>query len=513
MDAQTGQGRDVRFVLAGYDCEVVRRSEALEGGTAFLATAVAGLLLVVPLSYGRTCLCTPYQVNRLVLSVPREATIGVLVAAVTAVVAVSLARSRTAWWIALGATLLLLITHTIEAHSASPDILTTAAYLDAIGSGILLGATGVAVLGRRIPATGFVLGGVGGFVVITLSQASGLLGNPHRATSEPHVWSVFGTQPLWLLAAVVVLILACQLVTRERFAPEPIYPELPLSPVIAAIVLVMTELAVAQWRFRHDDGGVELLVTALCTLLAATVAAWLLPRRDGIAIYLAVALSATGSAVGNGPRPAWSVPLLLGLIVLGYLAGTRTWNRPSGTRSSKPPARSRLPNPLVGVGLLAAVALFAATAPADGVRNFTTAALAVAAGYCAAFIRPRTAGSILAIAVLWRPSTVAPIRTESFDWTMVPPRYLGDWGPLTVVSGSGWAAFAIVVGCAIGLVIRAVPRKAPARITVLRPQRRYGLINGQVIPKRWQRLEPSSPNRVARRTLWVARKHGGHNVS
>ncbi|WP_280411396.1 hypothetical protein [Nocardia asiatica] len=308
---------------------MVRRSEALEGGTAFLATAVAGLLLVVPLSFGRSCHCTPYQVNRLVLSVPREAAIGVLVAAVTAVVAVSLARSRTAWWIALGATLLLLITHTIEAHSASPDILITAAYLDAIGSGILLGATGVAVLGRRVPATGFVLGGVGCFVVITLSQASGLLGNPHRATSEPHVWSVFGTQPLWLLAAVVVLILACQLVTRQRFTLEPIYPELPLSPVIAAIVLVMSELAVAQWRFRHGDGGVELLVTALCTLLATTVAAWLLPRRDGITIYLAVALSAAGSAVGSGPRPAWSVPLLLGLIVLGYLAGIRTWNPPA----------------------------------------------------------------------------------------------------------------------------------------------------------------------------------------
>ncbi|MGK8522700.1 hypothetical protein ACRS6B_14560 [Nocardia asteroides] len=73
---------------------MVRRGEALEGVTAFLATAVAGLLLVVPLSFGRTCHCTPYQVNRLVLSVPREAAIGVLVAAVTAVVAVSLARAR-----------------------------------------------------------------------------------------------------------------------------------------------------------------------------------------------------------------------------------------------------------------------------------------------------------------------------------------------------------------------------------------------------------------------------------
>ncbi|WP_174184207.1 hypothetical protein [Nocardia barduliensis] len=482
----------------------MRRSEALEGGTAFLATAVAGLLLVVPLSYGRTCLCTPYQVNRLVLSVPREATIGVLVAAVTAVVAVSLARSRTAWWIALAATLLLLITHTIEAHSASPDILTTAAYLDAIGSGILLGATGVAVLGRRVPATGFVLGGVGCFVVITLSQASGLLGNPHRATSEPHVWSVFGTQPVWLLAAVVVLILTCQLVTRQRFTPEPIYPELPLSPVIAAIVLVMTELAVAQWRVRHGDGGIELLVTALCTLLATTVAAWLLPRRDGITIYLAVALSATGSAVGSGPRPAWSVPLLLGLIVLGYLAGTRTWN---------PSARPRSSNPLVGAGLLAAVALLATVAAAEDMRNFTTAALAVVAGYCSAFVQPRTAGSILAIAVLWRPSTVAPVRTESFDWTMVPPRYLGDWGPVTVASGSGWAAFAIAVGCAIGLVLRAVPRREPARPTVLSPQRQHGLSSRRMLPKWWQRLETSPPNRVTRRVLWAARKYGGHNVS
>lgn len=88
--------------------------------TAFLATAMAGLLLVVPLSFGRTCRCAPYQVNRLVLSVPREAAIGVLVAAVTAVVAVSLARSRTAWWIALAGTLLLFITHTVEAHALRP---------------------------------------------------------------------------------------------------------------------------------------------------------------------------------------------------------------------------------------------------------------------------------------------------------------------------------------------------------------------------------------------------------
>jgi hypothetical protein len=416
----------------------------LEGVTAFLATAVAGLLLVVPLSFGRTCRCTPYQVNRLVLSVPREAAIGVLVAAVTAVVAVSLARPRTAWWIALAGTLLLFITHTIEAHSSSPDILTTTAYLDAISSGILLGATGVAVLGRRVPGMGFVVGGAGCFVVITLSQASGLLGNPHRATSEPHVWSVFGTQPLWLLAAVAVLILACQLVTRQRFTPEPIYPELPLSPVVAAIVLVMTELAVAEWRFRHGDGSIGLIVTAVCTLLATTVAAWLLPRRDGITIFLAVALSATGSAVGNGPRPAWSVPLLLALILLGYLGGIR-WA-----------------NPLVGAGLLAAVALLAAIAPAGDMRNLATAALAVVAGYCCAYVQPRTAGSILAIAILWRPSTVAPIRTESFDWTMVSPQNLGDRGPITVVSGSAWAGFAIVVGCGIGLVLRAFPKEKAA---------------------------------------------------
>ncbi|MEU2089964.1 hypothetical protein [Nocardia beijingensis] len=438
---------------------MVRWREALEGVTAFLATAVAGLLLVVPLSFGRTCHCTPYQVNQLVLSVPREAAIGVLVAAVTAVVAVSLARARTAWWIALAATSLLFVTHTVEAHSASPDILTTTAYLDAIGSGVLLGATGVAVLGRRVPAMGLVLGAVGCFVVITLSQASGLLGNPHRATAEPRVWSVFETQPLWLLAAVAGLILACQVVTRHRFTPEPVYPELPLSPVVAAIVLVMTELGVAEWRFRHGDGSIELVVTAVCTLLATTVAAWLLPRRDGIAIFLAVGLSATGSAVGNGPRPAWSVPLLLGLILLGYLTGTRI--RPS--------------NPLVGAGLLATVALFAAVAPAGGMRNMVAAALAVAAGYCAACIQPRTAGSILAIAILWRPSTVAPVRTESFDWTMVSPRHLHDWGPVTVVTGSEWAAFAITVGCSAGLALRALPKKrgtpAPRRI----PARRAGM--------------------------------------
>ncbi|MGW4282464.1 hypothetical protein [Nocardia sp. NPDC004750] len=438
---------------------MVRWREALEGVTAFLAAAVAGLLLVVPLSFGRTCHCTPYQVNRLVLSVPREAAIGVLVAAVTAVVAVSLARARTAWWIALAATSLLLVTHTVEANSASPDVLTTTAYLDAIGSGILLGATGVAVLGRRVPAMGLVLGAVGCFVIITLSQASGLLGNPHRATAEPHVWSVLETQPLWLLAAVAGLILGCQVVTRHRFTPEPIYPELPLSPVIAAIVLVLTELAVAEWRFRHGDGSLALIVTALCTLLATTVAAWLLPRRDGIAIYLAVGLSATGSAVGNGPRPIWSVPLLLGLILLGYLVGTRI--RPS--------------NPLIGAGLLAAVALFASVAPPGGMRNVVTAALAVVAGYCAVCIQPRTAGSILAIAILWRPSTVAPTRTESFDWTMVSPHHLHDWGPVTVVSGSEWAAFAIAVGCGIGLALRAprrrrapTPRRAPSDMAAMR---------------------------------------------
>ncbi|WP_157114608.1 hypothetical protein [Nocardia niwae] len=446
----------------------------LESVTAFLATAVAGLLLVVPLSFGRSCHCTPYQVNRLVLSVPREAAIGVLVAAVTAVVAVSLARARTAWWIALGATLLLLITHTAETNSASPDILTTTAYLDAIGSGILLGATGVAVLGRSAPGMGFVLGGVGCFVVITLSQASGLLGNPHRATSEPQVWSVFESQPLWLLAAVAVLILACQVLTRQRLTPEPIYPELPLSPVIAAIVLVMTELAVAEWRFRHGDGSIGLIVTALCTLLATAVAAWLLPRRDGVMVFLAVALSATGSAVGNGPRPSWSVPLLLGLILLGYLGGIR------------------LSNPLAGAGLLTAVALFAALVPPGNARTLPTAALAVVSGYCAAYLRPRTAGSILAIAILWRPSTVAPIRTESFDWTMVSPHRLHDWGPVTVVSGSEWAAFAIVVGCGIGMVIRALPkRKARAPRRTPAPMAAIRDVISRASATRHGRMEPS----------------------
>ncbi|WP_330231167.1 hypothetical protein OHA40_00950 [Nocardia sp. NBC_00508] len=436
---------------------MVRRGEALEGVTAFLATAVAGLVLVVPLSFGRSCNCTPYQVNRLVLNAPREAAIGVLVAAVTAVVAVSLARPRTAWSIALAATLLLVGTRTLEEHSASPDVLTTTAYLDAIGSGILLGATGVAVLGRRVPATGFVLGGIGTFLVITLSQASGLFGNPHRATSEPRVWSMLEAQPVWLLGAVACLIGASLLVTRQRLTPETIYPELPLTPVVAAVVLVMTQLALVSWRHRQGDDGSALTVTALCTLLAATVAAWLLPRRDGIAIYLAVALSATGSAIGTGPRPGWSVLLLLGLLLLGHMAGTRSHN------------------PALGAGTLPVIAVLAVVVPAAAAPTLATAALAIVAGYCSAAFQPRTAGSILAIAVLWCPSTVAPVRTESFDWTMIPPHHLGDWGTITVTSGAGWAAFAIAIGCAIGVVIRAIPRPEQPQPDKVRPTPpRYG---------------------------------------
>ncbi|WP_433730590.1 hypothetical protein ACQP0C_03830 [Nocardia sp. CA-129566] len=421
--------------------QVHKIGNAVDTITACLGAAVAGVAMFLPINFSWTTETSPYRLASLNNSVPRGAAIGVIVAVAVAVLVTTFSKPMMAWAVALAAAFTMDINHFAGRHVSSADMLTTQNYLDSILAGVLLGALGAAVLRRPGPAAGFAIGGAGFFVYGDLAEL--------LETSDGDPYSVLETPPRWLIGVAVVLLIISTL--RNRSQPkQPSSPttviELPVTPILASMVLALVILAITEWlarQYQHapDVGhAVEIGMAVAATVIAATAAAMLLPGRDGAGVYLAVSLVAAADAVGGDSRPAWSIAALLVLTALGLLVGIR------------------MPSMFIAIFLIAGLAVFALLKSANHgyVVAASSAVIALTAGYCCGAAWPRYAPSgVLAIAALYLPSIITALPHDSAEW---PPAGSANHQTL-----AGRTALAIVAGSALGLVVlrRIRPRRRP----------------------------------------------------
>lgn len=419
-------------VARRYVRHVRRMGDAFDAVTAFFGAAVAGVTLFLPVTFSSIRQGTPYQITNLWDSVPRGAAIGVIVAVAVAVLVGTAFRPAAAWLVALLGTIAQLINHIAGRHVSSADMLTTQNYVDAVCAGILLGGLGVAALRKSLLAAGFALGSAGFFVFSDLADFLNIDDDP---------LDVLETPPSWLISVAMLLLAISVLRNRsKRDQPEPtrLSIELPVAPILAAMVLALVILAVTEWLQRQYanapavNHAVDIGFTAAATVFAATAAAMLLPGRDGYAIYLAISVTAAADAFGYAGRPGWSVWVLLALTAVGLYAGAR--------RPSVP----------LAITLLAAIAGFAIlVAPEQNWILFSagSAVLALTAGYCCASARPRFAPSgVLALAALYLPTAISVLPDDSKSWHLPDSTATHDTTP-------GRAALAIVLGSAVGLAV------------------------------------------------------------
>ncbi|MEV4239497.1 MULTISPECIES: hypothetical protein [unclassified Nocardia] len=415
---------------------------AIDTITAFFGAAVAGTALFLPISFSWTADSSPYRLASLNNSVPRGAATGVIVAVAVAVMVITFHKPLVAWAAALFGAIAMDINHIAGRHVSSADLLTTQNYLDSILAGVLLGALGAAVRRRSGPAVGFAIGAAGFFVFGDLAELLEI--------SEDNPYAVLETPPRWLVSVAVVLLIVSTLRNRskaEESKPPRIAVELPVTPILASMVLALVILAITEWlarQYQHAPNvshAVEIGMAVAATVIAATAAAMLLPARDGTGVYLAVALVAAAEAIGGDPRPGWSIAALIAVTAVGLLIGIR------------------LPSTFIAISLITGLAVFALVKPTHDHGYVTaagSAALALTAGYCCGTARPRYAPSgVLALSALYLPSIITALPHDTAEW---PLNGGADHQAL-----AGRTALAIACGSALGLVVlrRFRPRSRP----------------------------------------------------
>ncbi|MEV6071777.1 hypothetical protein AB0L82_34995 [Nocardia sp. NPDC052001] len=416
--------------------DIRRYTGAIEAASAFLGAVVAGLLLMAPLDLNWANE-GPMEVDLLILNMPRAAAAGAMFAVIAAALAVALGQ-RTAWLAAFGSAAVLLTDHLWNLNSSLTGTLITVNYVDSIFGGILLGALTVAVFGRPIATTAFLIGALSSILIGDLTSLPES-GGPQRTFIE---WAASGTPPLWLVLIAVLALAAA--VAMRRTEPKPDEAdggELPIAPILSALLLVGTTAVTTEWLVKHAGTPPQVTAIAATILVAAIVGALLLPGRDGVVVLLALAVANSGSAIIAVPRPDWSAPLPLIAVVLGFYAGRR-WHSPSA-------------------GLLgsAAIGVFAAATAGQARTEAIIPLIGITAvglllGYCfAGAVAQRSAASnAVAFAVLLVPCLVVALRGSDFERVAYSPRWYRD--PTGSASAApGWVAVAISLGCLAGLAL------------------------------------------------------------
>lgn len=408
----------------------------VDATTAFMGAVVAGVTLFLPVSVTTQSRTAPYRIAGLLNSVPRSAALAVIVAVTVAVLVSTTARPLTGWATATAGALGQLINHFAGRQVSTAEMLTTQNYIDSVCGAVLLGGLGAVVLRRSLPAGGFALGGIGFFAFGDLAELLDIETDPY---------AVLETPPRWMIGLALALLVVSTL-RNWSHTEEPKTPRmaiaLPVTPILAAMVLALVVLAGTEWLGRQysklpgESHAVEIGIVVAATIVSATAAAMLLPGRDGTGVYLAVSLTAAVDAVGYAVRPGWSAVLLIPLAAAGITLG------------------ARLSSAAIAVLLVAGIAIFAMVTSTTANRvGFAaiSAVIALTAGYCCGTARPRYPPSgVLAISALYLPSAVS-----------VMPDRLDD---VTVHDATpGRTALAIVIGSAIGLVVlrKFRPRSKP----------------------------------------------------
>lgn len=413
--------------------ELRRFGNLAEVLSAFLGAVVAGLLLMAPLDLAWSD-GGPLELDMLVLNMPRAAAAGAIFAVVAAALAVALGR-RAAWLISLSSATILLADHVWNLNSSFTGTLITVNYIDSIFGGILLGALAVAACGRRLTSMAFLVGAIGAILFGDLTALPDADGEASFAG-----WLSVGTPPIWLLLLAVLALAAGMSVQRPSEEPDAETADLPIAPITAALVLVMATALSTDWFVRQPDTVANIALATAVTVVAALLAAFVLPGRDGRYVLLAVAVTNSGSAIFTVPRPDWSAFMQVGGVLLGFYLGRRGFSTWLG---------------FAGTGLLAVFAALSADfAHADAVIPIIgITALGLLMGYCFAGPAPVAPTSmVVALTALVVPCLVIAVRGSSFGRIAYSPRWYRD--PTSVVSATpGWTALAVTLGCAAGMAL------------------------------------------------------------
>lgn len=422
---------------------------ATETITALVATTVAGLSLALPIDFGWTSESSALQLDLLAYSLPRAVGAGVLVGMITAVLITTLGSIVIAWGTALAGLLVLTINHLFGNAADPAAALSTMNFIDSLAGGVILGALGSAVLHHRIPAYGWTLGVL---ISILLGSVNPL---PYAGASVgqsfPSAWESMDMPPLWMIEVALVLVAIGTFSNRNRKAAEQPSIELPLAPILAAVVLVLVTVASAEWLARHGDSLAGVGLAVVTTVTTGLIAAMLLPGRDGELVLVVVALAAVGSAAVAAELPGWSIPLAVGVAVLGMWYG------------------SRRGAPIACLLLLIVLGLFTAITSSTDRAIFTvggTLALAWLVGYGLSSATPRfVPNRVLGTLVLFIPSAVLGLR----DYAARGHYAMQDSSQAVVctvmpqnAATPAWTAVLIVVCCVVALQVLRRGRPAGA---------------------------------------------------
>ncbi len=408
--------------------------------TAALATLVAGLSLMLPNGFRWASQTSVLQLDMLAASQPRAIAVGAIAALIVAVFATTVNHALVAWGTALCGVVTMFLAHLLAETGDQSIAPATLNYLEALAGGILLGGIAVAVLRGWFQVFGWTLGALAAVVFGQLGSTS--TGTVRGGVMSAPGWSTRTLPPLWLIVVTLVLVIVGMVVNRKQDTVERRSVELPMAPIIAGLIFVIGRVFSAEWLARHADSTGNVVFAASLTVTAAAVAAFLLPRRDGVLILLAVALSAVGGALIPARLPVWSVTPLVLLIALGLVAGFRR------------------PMPMLAMSTLAAMALYCALVSGHRIHSGVQAAvlsglLAVVAGYSFGSAAPRyNPTRVLGVAIIFVPSVVTALRdhldrpqcvSDPGQWYLCPAPAMSSAAPY-------WTALGVTVVCAASLM-------------------------------------------------------------
>ncbi|MEV0294701.1 hypothetical protein [Nocardia sp. NPDC050710] len=410
--------------------------------TAFISAVIGGLALTTPIMLAWAHGTSTLQIQMLATSMPRSTAIGCVAAVVVAVFASTAESMVVPWASALCGAVVLLLNQLVGRSFSEMAPLTTLNYIDSLAGGMLLGGL-VAAAAVRPPLTlAFVLGALTSIVVGDMSVSSSEAGEPIRYS--PVVWFVVDSPPLWLIWPATALLGWFTVRNRAGRRYSMFTVELPLRPILAAVVGMSVPVLSSEWLVQHGNAGGDVLLVAAVTVAAAFVTALLLPGHDGILLLMCVALAAVGAAIALVPGELWHIPVLMAVNVVGLWLGLRR------------------PSPMIGMIALVALGVFTALAAGPhtsvpGAAGTATLMLVVLTGYCFTSAMPSHSPSLmLSIATLVVPGVVVAMRGRVFSTD--PKLDLDNAVP-------GGAAVLITLGCMGGLLLlrrRAVePDPAP----------------------------------------------------
>ncbi|RMI29883.1 hypothetical protein [Nocardia stercoris] len=410
--------------------------------TAVAGTLLAGLAIIFPVGVpaDRSTAATRTVV---VFALPQSTAVGISVALGAALVLANLRRALISWGSALAGAAIMLANHTVFVAGTLGTSLTSLNYLDSTAGGLLLAGVTIGMRPGRAQFAGWVVGAIGAIWAGGTPPGTHFVGP--SPTSRLVDWAGGESPPRSLMVLTIVLILVCAWFDRLRADLTPPTYELPVAPLLAGVAIVTQATTVPDWLTRHSHSDLAIALAVLAEILAISIAALLLPGRDGCLVLVVGAMSACAYAV--------QAPLAEGVVAVGLAA----------LAAAAVLLALRRQNPNLAMGLGLAVAVFSALTYSASPENRLHAillgvAMSVAGGYafgsCRVTFRPVR---VIALAVMYLPSVTSGLRAGRQP-VFGPNDLNPDRGSITGAPPAGSAApaiagLAIALGCTVVLLL------------------------------------------------------------